>query len=252
MGQRKSLQPHEIRVIKIDRKAILNLSWEILSQISYKKFRLPQDENSTKRIRIGRYFDEEQCEIILLAHSAADEINQEAVIRYIQNAPVEAIDSLLLNTIGNDYYRSIQDSSFVVDRPNATRAKFCGCGLSNAWGKLCAMLNGSVRPLRKHEIRVIRLSKAAIQELLWEHFIKIGDNVMDILEEDSSSVIFGMHTAGNLEALTLYAINLNEASDDAFEEVNAYCDQNIGFTTDSLSQKPANGQHYVSVTLLKP
>ena len=247
MKEGKTFQHREIRVIKIGRKAILNLTWEILSQIIYEKFRLPHGGNIMKRICIDWYFDEEPCEITLLAHSAADVINQEAVIRYIQNTSVEVLDSVLLSTDGKDCYRSISSSSFVTKCPIAAPTKNGRWAPCNLCGTLCAILRGRIRLLRKHEIRVIRLSKKAIQELLWEHFMAIGDDVMEILEEDSASVIFGMHAVGKLEELTLYAINLNEVSDAVFDEVNAYCDQNIGFTTDSLSANPEDGPLYVSV-----
>lgn len=53
MKQRKALQPHEIRVIKIDRKAILELTWEILSEISYEKFRFPTISTARRYALIG-------------------------------------------------------------------------------------------------------------------------------------------------------------------------------------------------------
>lgn len=250
MNQRKTLQPHEIRVIKIERKAILDLTWEILSKIGYEKFRLPSGENSMQRIRMDWCFCPEQCEIILLAHSSAYALNKEAAITYIKNLPIEAIESLFVNENGKDCYHSIQNASLLTVRPNAARAKMCGWGLGDAWEKLRAM--GSVRPLKKQEIRVIRLSRQAIQELVWEHFMQTGDEIMEIPEEDSASVIFHMHVEEKLEKLTLYAISLMEASDPVFEKVNTYCDQNICVTTNSLSQKSAKERCYVSVLLSKP
>lgn len=135
---------------------------------------------------------------------------------------------------------------------NATRTKTRG-GWLDMCGKIRAILSGRVRPLRKREIRVIRLSKKAIQELLWEHFMEVGDALME-LPEESDDVIFHMHVAGELEELTLYVVNLNEVlhakevPDRVFEKIREYCDRNIGFTTDSLVKKPEKSPCYVSVT----
>lgn len=242
MKQRKALQPHEIRVIKIDRKAILELIWEILSEICYEKFRLPRNIYS-KKIRIDWVFDEKQCEIILMAHSRAYTIELETVITDINKLSLDAIDSLLLKPDGKEYYHSIRETSFVSGHSTTKRVL----------GKLLDFLHIRIRPLRKHELRVIRLSQQAIHELLWEHFMKTGDEAMDIPEEEIDDIrtIYHMHIEGNLEELTLYVMNFNEASDKAFLENQEYCDQKIHFTTDSYSKKPAKGRNYVSVILSK-
>lgn len=252
MNQRKALKPHEIRVIKIDRKAILELIWEILSEISYEKFRLPHNIYYSKKICIDWFFDEKQCEIILSAHSRAYEVNTEAVITCIKNLSLEAIDSLLLNPNGKEYYHTIHDTSFVTGHSTSIRMKEEGVK-GNVLGMLFDNLGIRIRPLRKHEIRLIRLSQQAIHELLWEHFMKTGDEVMDIPEEEIDDIrtIYHMYIKGKLEELTLYVMNFNEASDKAFIENQAYCDQNIHFTTDSYSKKPINGRNYVSVMLSK-
>lgn len=248
MNQRRALQPHEIRVIKIDRKAILELVWEILSEISYQKFRLP---HSSKKICIDRFFDEKQCEIILLAHSRAYEVNTEAVIPCIKNLSLEAIESLILNLNGAEYYDSIRGDSLATGHSTSIRAKEDRVQ-ENTLGKLLDKLGIRVRPLRKCEIRVIRLSEQAIRELLWEHFMKTGDEAMDIPEEcDELRTIYHMRINGNLEELTLYVMNFNESSDKAFEENMEYCDQNIPFTTDSYSKKLEKGRNYVSVIVPK-
>lgn len=251
MNHRRALQPHEIRVIKIDRKAILELIWEILGEISYEKFRLPHNKYYSNKICIDWFFDEKQCEIILLAHSRACEVNTEAVITCIKNLSLEAIESLLLNPNGKEYYHSIQDTSFVTGHSTSISIKEDSVQ-GNALEMLLGNLGIRVRPLRKHEIRVIRLSQQAIHELLWEHFMKTGDEVMDIPEEvDDIRTIYHMYIEGKLEELTLYVMNFNEASDKAFIENQEYCNQNIHFTTDSYSTKPTEGQNYISVMLSK-
>lgn len=248
MNQRRALQPHEIRIIKIDRKATLELIGEILSKISYEKFRLP---HCSKKICIDWFFDEKQCGIILLAHSRAYEVNTEAAIPCIKNLPLEAMESLCLKSNAKEYYHSIRARSFATDHSTSILMKEKSVR-RNALGKLLDKLGIRVRPLRKHEIRAIRLSQQAIHELLWEHFMKTGDEVMDIPEEgDELRTIYHMRINGNLEELTLYVMNFNESSDKAFEENMEYCNQNIPFTTDSYSKKLEKGRNYVSVIVPK-
>lgn len=252
MNLRKSLQPHEIRVIKIDRKAILELIWEILTEICYEKFRLPHNKYCRKKICIDWFFDEKQCEIILLAYSRACEVNTKAVIPYIIDMSLEPIESLLLNQKGKECYHSIQHTSFATDYSTSIRMKEANTQ-GNALGIILDSLGIQVRKLRKHEIRVIRLSQQAINELLWEHFMKTGDEVMDIPEEEIDDIrtIYHMYIEGNLEELTLYVMNFNEASDKAFIENLEYCNQNIQYTTDSYSKKSTKERNYVSVSLPK-
>lgn len=251
MKQSRSLAPFEIRVIKIGREAIMDLTWEILSEICHEKFRIPRSMNSVKRIRIDRHFDSEKGEIILFAHSSMYELNMEAAVAHVNKLSVEATESLLLNPDGKDYYSSILDASFEISHPNVNAAKTRGSRLDNALEKIHTMLNHRVRVMDAHEIRVIWLSQQAIQELVWEYFVKNGDKIMEIPKKDSFSVIFHMNMEEKLEKLTLYAINLNEASDSVFEEAEAYCSEKIGFTTDSLLKESGEEHYYVSVTLPK-
>ena len=251
MNHRRALQPHEIRVIKIDRKAILELMWEILREISYEKFRLPHNKYYSKKVCIDWFFDEKRCEIILLAHSRVSEVNTEAVITCIKNHSLESIESLLLSPNGKEYYHSILYTPLVGGHSTSISIKEDSVQ-GNALGMLLGNLGIRVRPLRKHEIRAIRLSQHAIHELLWEHFMKTGDEVMDIPEEvDDIRTIYHMYIEGRLEELTLYVMNFDEASDKAFVENQEYCNQNVHFTTDSYSKKPTKGQNYISVMLSK-
>lgn len=252
MNQRKALQPHEIRVIKINRKAILELIGVILSKISYEKFRLPYNTYYSKRVCIDWFFDEDQCEIILLAHDHASKAITEAVITCVKSLSIEAIESLLLNPNGKEYYHSIRDTSLITGHSTAIGMREDRVR-GDALEMLFEKLGIRIRLLRKHEIRVIRLSQQAIHELLWEHFMETGDEVMDIPEEgiDDMGTIYNMYIEGKLEELTLYVMNLNEASDKVFIECEEYCNQNIHFTTDSYTKKPTKGRNYLSVMLSK-
>lgn len=79
--------------------------------------------------------------------------------------------------------------------------------------------------------------------------MEIGDDVMDILEEESPKVMFRMHTVDNLKEMVFYAIKLSDVSDAVLEKVDEYCDHKIGFTAESLSANPAGKPSYISVML---
>lgn len=248
MRQENPLQTHEIRVLRLDKKAIFDLLWEIFNEISYEKFQLSHGVNSN--ICINWCFDERQCEIILFAHNKAERINEEKVIAYMSNLPGEALESLLINIRGK-YYQSIKDNAFLIDYPNSVRKKECNSGHRKVLGTLSILWERHVRPLKKHELRVIRLSEQAIHELIWEYFMRNGDEIMDIPEEDSLKKIFCMYAEDKLQELKLYVLNLNEVSMVNFEKMNEYCMQNICFTTKLLCRGIANRRQYTSVMLPK-
>ncbi len=246
MEQRKSLQQHEIRIIKINRDAILDLIWEILVEVSGKKFQLPHNVCDREKVCLDMHFDEQQCEIILSAHRKSRSLNKEALIERINNSTAEAVDSLFLNSKNKQHYHSVQDSSLFHDRSNGIQSNE-DCKRS-AWRTMLKNLGIRIRSLGKYEVRFIRLSQKAIHELLWEHFMETGDKAMDI-PVDTDDVIYHMYTEGALRQLTVYVMNLNEASDKAFADNRVYCDQNVPVTTNSYSEKCEKGRRYVSVVL---
>ena len=238
MNQRRALQPHEIRVIKIDRIAILELLWEILGDICCEKFCLPQNKWYKKKVCFDWIFDENQCEFILFAQCHAYKACTKSIAANLRNHSIDAIDSLLSKPNGGKYYYSIQN--FSCNDPFSLP--------NNPMGVLIDNLDIQIRPLRKHEIRVIRLSRQAIQELLWEHFMETGDEAMEIPEETGEiSTIYHMYVEGQLEKLTLYVMNFNEASEEVFVANQEYCKKNIGFTTNSYSKRAAKRPSYISV-----
>lgn len=247
MNQRKALQPHEIRVVKIDRKAILELVWEILSEIIYGKFRLPHN-NRCNRACIDWVFDERQCEIILVAHNCEHNIDLDLLIQSIKEFPIEAVESLLMNPNDEECYYSFQNVSFINGHSKLGNVEFKRAQ-NNKFRMLLDKLGIHIRLLTKREIRIIRLSRHAICELLWEHFLATGDEIMDIPEEENGDIrtIYHMYTEGNLDVLTLYVMNINDASDKVLNQNKEYCDKNIHYTTMSYLERKTKEQKYVSV-----
>lgn len=250
MNPRKPLSAHEIRVIKIDRNAIFKLVGEILNELSYEKFRIPHNKHYDKKICIDWFFDENQCEILVLAYNRAYKANAEIATTLIKDLSLGAIDSLIQKPNNKKYYYSILSTSHIPSSSTSICLKE-NSKQRNILGILFDHLGVRARQLKKREIRIIRLSSQAIHELLWEHFMKTGDEMMDIPEEEIGDIrtIFHMYTKGKLEELTLYVMNFNEASDEAFGKNKEYCDQNIAFTTDAYSKKSTKGCNYQSIIL---
>ena len=246
MGQKKALSPHEIRVLKIDRNAIVELIQEILRDISYKKFRLPY-KYENKKICVDCIFDEEKCEIIIVAYRSSNTCKND-IVTYVKELQLEATESLLMNPNGGEYYCSVKETSFLNIHPNSINKKN---EQKNMLDRMFDLLKIQARPLRNHEIRVIRLSTPAIKELLWEHFMKTGDDVMDIPKEeiDDISTIYSMNIIGKFDALILYVMNIDEASDISFAQNKKYCEENVRFTTDSYLKNTSGEQKYVSLIL---
>ena len=53
-------------------------------------------------------------------------------------------------------------------------------------------MNKKVNRLNRNEIRVIKISKEAIKELIWETLMEIGEEKLDI-ERNSDDIIFHMY-----------------------------------------------------------
>ncbi len=244
MSTPMSLSPQEIRVIKMDKKAILELLGEIFNNICHKKLQLPHN----KTICFDWFFDSEKCEIMLFAYKQMSGIKKENIIEYINNLSIQVTQSLLESIEGKKYYctiRNIFSTNFSVSN---TFQLFRDS--ENWWEPLFAKIGIHSYPLKQCEVRIIRLPKEAIDELLWEHFMQTGNKVMDIPEEDSDDfrIIYHFIPKENLEELMLYVMNINEANDEAFIKNSTYCEENIPITTNSYS-KVSKKPKYISVII---
>lgn len=250
MRKKTPLQPYEIRALRIERNTVFDLLREIFSEVSYEKFQLPYETERAKNICIEWHFDEKQGEIFLFAYHSARRIDVDAAIAYTKNLSVESVESLLVNIRGR-YYQSIKKGEFWVESSRLDRKKRHPRQYDSVLKMVFALFVKHIRPLRRHELRVIRLSEQAIRELLWEYFMKVGDDMMDIPEEESFKNIFYMSVEDKLEELKLYVVNLNEVSLIDFEKVNEYCSNNICFTTDLHSKRVTGRRCYTTVMLPK-
>ena len=90
-----------------------------------------------------------------------------------------------------------------------------------------------VSKLGKNKLRVIKLPKQAIYEMLWEHFMDCHDEVLD-LKPDSTDTICSMKLADDFSELVFYACDLPKKGAPDFDRFDRYIEKNVGFTANSL------------------
>ncbi len=213
------LHPLEFRVIKLDHHAVLTLLKKILIKISIEQLRAFGDNSCIDSISVGQFFDENNSEVLLFAYDRNESIKEEAIIPYVKNLAIVAQNSILANDDGWQHCNSIQLPSEVLGQPQEKpeRVYVQSVEMTRFW------------PWPRQEVRIIRLTKGAMGELLWEYFMEIGYQLMNLSQEDPDDLptIYRMYTDENLQSLTLYVMNLFEASDSVFSQIDAYCDSHI-------------------------
>lgn len=250
MLQRKSLQPHEIRVLRLNKTTIMGIIKESLEEISYIRFRLPQD---TDDVCVDWMLDIEQHELFLYAYSTREDLNKNAVIEYIKNYPMDSLESLLKIKKGK-YYYSIKDPSLFIAHPESGAKAKCVNRKGKGLRSIFAAWREHIRPIRKHELRVIRLSIQGVKELVIEYFMEFGNSLFDLPDEDPeedvvNDFMYRIILTDNLEELMVYIVNVNEVSSSYLEKVDAYCDEHICFTSDVIPKELATRSYYTSMIL---
>lgn len=246
----ENMQPNEIRVIRLAKDAILGILQEIIGEIGWDLFKLPHSQYSTNRTDIGWHFDEKRSQIIIFAYKRVAGLDREALLKRINMVSDEAIDSLLISNGTKKIFHTIINMPPADEHRKAADKGIC-CRLVGIFERTFFTWTKRNLPLKKHEIRVIRVSKVAIQELLWEYFVEKGNEAMNISAEDSLNVIFHMYLDEKLEETMLYALNLKEFAQVDIDKMNSYCRQNIPFIANAFVGMSSKGQKYVSVMLAK-
>lgn len=95
-------------------------------------------------------------------------------------------------------------------------------------------------------IRVIKIPRSGIEELLWEYFMDHGEEILDI-EKNSDHVIFHMTLDPDFTELAFYACNISEDYAPNFDKFDNYINKHVGFTTNSLFQQPDRIKRYISI-----
>lgn len=111
-------------------------------------------------------------------------------------------------------------------------------------------MSEKTKHLEENEIRVIKLSRAAIEEILWETFMEIGHDRLE-LETDSDDIIFSMATDETMSELVFYACDFSGEKVPDFSRIDKFIKQNVQITTDSVFTEPGTGKYYRTIHIEK-
>lgn len=99
----------------------------------------------------------------------------------------------------------------------------------------------------ENELRVMKLSRSAVEELLWEALLKNGDRALDLVPR--KDMAFRMTADETMSELLFYAFRHTDDRAPDFKSMDAFVRENVGITTDSLFEK--HKKPYTTVFLPK-
>ncbi len=232
MNQSYLLQPKELRAIRVEKQQILELLWHLLGKMELEKFQLPQNSSAREQITIEHRFMEERCEIILLAYHRVCVVDMEETMKYIYALPIEPLDSLLIHREDGKYFASIFLPVF-----GAPKEHFSNKTLPRVWDWR-RLLGSRVVPLRKDEVRVIRLSRQALQELIWEYFVENGSCLFECADDDLTPELwdptYSVQFSGKLDDVIVSLTRFENLLHGGTDRIDLYCRQRVPVTTKTL------------------
>lgn len=86
--------------------------------------------------------------------------------------------------------------------------------------------------MNNNEIRVVKISGSAIDELVWELLNKSGEQFLDLPE--NSETIFHLNWDKGKDELVFYAVEFENPHPMDFEAIDKYISKHIETTADSL------------------
>ena len=86
--------------------------------------------------------------------------------------------------------------------------------------------------MNNNEIRVVKISGSAIDELVWELLNKSGEQFLDLPE--NSETILHLNWDKEKDELVFYAVEFENPHPMNFEAIDKYISKHIGITADSL------------------
>lgn len=105
-----------------------------------------------------------------------------------------------------------------------------------------------VSRLGKNEVRVIKIPREAIEEILWEDLMENGDEWFD-LKRNSDDIIFRMNFNETMSELVFYACDFPADSVPKFDQIDEYIENNVGFTANSMYNKYECGRFYQTISV---
>ena len=104
------------------------------------------------------------------------------------------------------------------------------------------------KKLEYDEIRVIKLDRKAVSKILWETFMDVGADKLELPENEDDG-IFRMTIDDDTGELVFYACNMNEDYIPDFDYIDEHIASNIDITTKSIYEIPESGKHYKTIFL---
>lgn len=98
-------------------------------------------------------------------------------------------------------------------------------------------------PIKNNELRVVKLNRDAIEQILWEALLDRGEYILDL--PNSDGIIFHMTVDETMSELTFYACdysNIDRPPD--FERYDTFIKENVEKTTDSIYYALPDGKNY--------
>lgn len=105
-----------------------------------------------------------------------------------------------------------------------------------------------VSRLGKNEVRVVKIPREAIEEILWENLMENGDEWFD-LKQNSDDIIFRMNFDETMSELIFYACDFPADSVPKFDQIDEYIENNVGFTANSMYNKHECGRFYQTISV---
>ena len=105
-----------------------------------------------------------------------------------------------------------------------------------------------VSRLGKNEVRVVKIPREAIEEILWENLMENGDEWFD-LKQNSDDIIFRMNFDETMSELVFYACDFPADSVPKFDQIDEYIENNVGFTANSMYNNHECGRFYQTISV---
>ena len=96
--------------------------------------------------------------------------------------------------------------------------------------------------LKEKEVRVIKITGAAINEFVWEQLNKTGDEFLNLPEDFFEEDNWTYHLTWNKEKdeLVFYALEFGHSFPVDLDSVDKYIEEHIGITADSMYHSYGN------------
>ncbi len=97
------------------------------------------------------------------------------------------------------------------------------------------------KKMEKGELRIIKINRSAIEEMLWEHIMDNGERLLDLAAEQDE-ITFHMSIDWEAKELFFYASHISDNCALGFDIIDDYIKKNITITTNTLFKNNTEGK----------